>query len=447
MLIQTAEDADSMELYGRRTLSIADLLHSTTAATLERAEDLLKKHDQAQLYPSRLVMRPKPESTVWPLIFDMTFGDTILVRRRPPGGGEMIELTCFVIGVTYDITPDVWEITWDLAKARTFMDPWLLGQVGRSELGDHDAARIRRHDGLETPRTWVTDELVTAALMNTHVRDNFNAVAASGRPQDRRQSVTSSTTLVRTTTALVLPSAANEIWQFSVVDAVHRRRNRRQTSRSGSRSRRRATMIAANADSERVPPTMTADELDDAAGPPRAGATVVSERRTGVVSRSTASSSTAAPPGTSSSSGHRAPRALRRPWSRRTRRCGRASLPDRTGIPPSTTSSRTTPPSPRSTSGIWSRSPAGDGSTGTPRGSEHSNAGSRSGSIWLITPVLSVCELPGVTVEVLDVPPGIGAWAQFNEPPACGFIQVDVTTWQNAVKSSEHQVPHRSDDA
>jgi len=26
-----------------------------------------------------------------------------------------------------------------------------------------------------TPRTWVTDEVVTAAIMNTHVRDNFDA--------------------------------------------------------------------------------------------------------------------------------------------------------------------------------------------------------------------------------------------------------------------------------
>lgn len=31
-----------------------------------------------------------------------------------------------------------------------------------------------------TPRTWVTNEQVTAALMNTHVRDNLDAVAPSG---------------------------------------------------------------------------------------------------------------------------------------------------------------------------------------------------------------------------------------------------------------------------
>jgi len=45
------------------------------------------------------------------------------------------------------------------------------------------------------------------------------------------------------------------------------------------------------------------------------------------------------------------------------------------------------------------------------------------------------CPWPGVTCEVVDVPPGIGAWAQFNEPPACSFIQVDITTWRNAVRS------------
>ena len=31
-----------------------------------------------------------------------------------------------------------------------------------------------------TPRTWVAGETVTASLMNTHVRDNLNAIAAVG---------------------------------------------------------------------------------------------------------------------------------------------------------------------------------------------------------------------------------------------------------------------------
>ncbi len=31
-----------------------------------------------------------------------------------------------------------------------------------------------------TPRTWVTGELVTAAMLNAHVRDNFNVVREGG---------------------------------------------------------------------------------------------------------------------------------------------------------------------------------------------------------------------------------------------------------------------------
>ena len=40
----------------------------------------------------------------------------------------------------------------------------------------------------------------------------------------------------------------------------------------------------------------------------------------------------------------------------------------------------------------------------------------------------------GVTTEVYDVPPGIGAWTQYNAAPVCGFVQVDITTWQSAYK-------------
>jgi len=43
------------------------------------------------------------------------------------------------------------------------------------------------------------------------------------------------------------------------------------------------------------------------------------------------------------------------------------------------------------------------------------------------------CLEHGITVEVYDVPPGIGAWTQYNPPPECGFIQVDITTWRNAL--------------
>ncbi len=49
----------------------------------------------------------------------------------------MIELDCLLLGVTHDITPSFWEITWDLAPAEPLLDAWYLGHLGYSELGTH----------------------------------------------------------------------------------------------------------------------------------------------------------------------------------------------------------------------------------------------------------------------------------------------------------------------
>ena len=64
------------------------------------------------------------------------------------------------------------------------------------------------------PRTWTDGELVTKAIMDPHVRDNF--LAAREHLIARKtadQTVTSSTVLVDCTT-MVLPVLANEVWQF-----------------------------------------------------------------------------------------------------------------------------------------------------------------------------------------------------------------------------------------
>lgn len=62
------------------------------------------------------------------------------------------------------------------------------------------------------PRTWTDGELVTKAIMDPHVRDNFLAMGPHlivRKTSD--QSVTSSTVLVNDS-ALLMAIAANEIW-------------------------------------------------------------------------------------------------------------------------------------------------------------------------------------------------------------------------------------------
>ena len=63
------------------------------------------------------------------------------------------------------------------------------------------------------PRTWTDGELVTKAIMDPHVRDNFLAVPHPVVRKTSNQTVTSSTVLVNDT-ALVLPVLANEVWRF-----------------------------------------------------------------------------------------------------------------------------------------------------------------------------------------------------------------------------------------
>jgi hypothetical protein len=63
------------------------------------------------------------------------------------------------------------------------------------------------------PRTWTDGELVTASILNAHVRDNFNATMRSLCRNSSDQSVTSSTVLVNAT-SLSFTVNANEVWQM-----------------------------------------------------------------------------------------------------------------------------------------------------------------------------------------------------------------------------------------
>lgn len=64
-----------------------------------------------------------------------------------------------------------------------------------------------------TPRTWTDGELVNAAIMNAHVRDNFSAMGEHLIARKTSDQTNSTTTMAALTT-LVLPVAANEVWKF-----------------------------------------------------------------------------------------------------------------------------------------------------------------------------------------------------------------------------------------
>lgn len=62
------------------------------------------------------------------------------------------------------------------------------------------------------PRTWTDGELVTAAIMNPHVRDNLNATWAHLIVRKTADESLSASTTLQDDNDLVLALAANEVW-------------------------------------------------------------------------------------------------------------------------------------------------------------------------------------------------------------------------------------------
>ncbi|HYS37233.1 MAG TPA: hypothetical protein VEO01_16570 [Pseudonocardiaceae bacterium] len=72
-------------------------------------------------------------ATIYPQMLAREIGDRVTVRRRPPGGGPIIEQASLIQGVntTFDVAGGVWLTTWRLAPS----DSTVYWKLGDSALG------------------------------------------------------------------------------------------------------------------------------------------------------------------------------------------------------------------------------------------------------------------------------------------------------------------------
>ena len=68
--------------------------------------------------------------------------------------------------------------------------------------------------GWTNPRTWEIGELVTAAMLNTHVRDNLNGIGPRYRLYKPDDETVTSSTVLQDDDDLLFPVAANEVWAW-----------------------------------------------------------------------------------------------------------------------------------------------------------------------------------------------------------------------------------------
>ncbi len=139
---QVVSDSDSIARYLTKTYQRLDLLLTSDAESAAYASWLLYQTSTPELRFSELKhKRPRPqvEAAVWPLILAAGFADRHTIRKRPPGGGAVIERDVFVRGIAMASDGERWDTTWTLQSATRYsfllLGDATYGRLGQNALG------------------------------------------------------------------------------------------------------------------------------------------------------------------------------------------------------------------------------------------------------------------------------------------------------------------------
>lgn len=140
---QVAFDSTSITAYGRRTMPAKSGLPiggGVSAADNEAASMtawLLANYKDPHLRFTRLTIDPQAnDASLWPQILLREIGDRITVKRRPPGGGNVISQDCFIEGIEHVAAggPGTsWKTSWNLSPVDT-LTYWILDSTTLSVL-------------------------------------------------------------------------------------------------------------------------------------------------------------------------------------------------------------------------------------------------------------------------------------------------------------------------
>lgn len=140
---QTAQDTASQAAYLTKTHERADLIMQTDSDAAAWANALLYQHKDPVRRVARLEFNtpaPHVEDAFWPQILGREFGDRITVRRRPAGGGAVIEHDAFVRGIEHNqVDATTWTSAWILQATDRYsyftIGHPTLGRVGVNPIG------------------------------------------------------------------------------------------------------------------------------------------------------------------------------------------------------------------------------------------------------------------------------------------------------------------------
>lgn len=133
---QVAEDTASQNEFLVRSYERSDLLFNNDTAALNMAQWVLSLSSQPELRFEILEIMPSGNdaTNLFPHALNRLIGDRITVRRRPPGGGDMIEQDAFIRGIEHEVTPAKWITRWTLQSTAAGGAFFIIGNATRGRL-------------------------------------------------------------------------------------------------------------------------------------------------------------------------------------------------------------------------------------------------------------------------------------------------------------------------
>ena len=130
----TVSNPESQALYGARTLERRLPVPTDFGSDTTYGQDYLRDYgtflmsiySQPELRPASIrIMPQRSETTLFPQVLDREINDRIVVKFNVPGGGT-IEKSCFVDGVSHDISPESWSTSFNLRSATQYTGFFIL---------------------------------------------------------------------------------------------------------------------------------------------------------------------------------------------------------------------------------------------------------------------------------------------------------------------------------
>jgi hypothetical protein len=120
---QVSQDSASINQYMYHTHEASDLLMQADTVAHDYGNYIVYMSKDPEYRFDPLAINPLADPTnLFPQALGRRMGDRITVRRRPPGGGSVIERDVFIAGINHDVDfrAGTWMTSWQLQSATRF---------------------------------------------------------------------------------------------------------------------------------------------------------------------------------------------------------------------------------------------------------------------------------------------------------------------------------------